>query len=69
MFNCLCDMLIEDQQGPRFWDYFSVRDMLARRAAGDMSWVNPLIFQIMLMCSVVLVVAGAVMEVRRRKGR
>lgn len=65
VFNGLCGLLLEDMGGPRFLDYFSVRDMLARRAAGDVSWVNPLIFQIMLACSIALVAAGVAVEVRR----
>ena len=67
VFNSLCDLLIEDMGGPAFWEYFSVRDMLVRRAAGDVSWVNPLIFQIMLVCSLALIVTGVIVEVRRRK--
>lgn len=66
VFNSLCDRLIENMSGPRFWDYFSVRDMLIRRSAGDISWVNPLIFQIMLVCSIALAAVGTVIEVRRR---
>ena len=68
VFNSLCDLLIEDQHGPRFWEYFSVGGMLARRSAGDMSWVNPLVFQLMLALSLVVVAVGVVIEVRRRKG-
>ena len=67
VFNSLCDRLIADMSSPHFWEYFSVSDMLARRSAGDVSWVNPLIFQIMLACSIALVAVGAVVEVRRRK--
>ena len=67
VFNSLCDLLIEDMGGPTFWEYFSVRHMLIRRAAGDISWVNPLIFQIMLVCAIVVVITGAVVELRRRK--
>ena len=67
VFNSLCDLLIEDLGGPWFWDYFSVPDMLARRAAGDPAWVNSLTFQIMLACSIALLAAGAVVEIRRRK--
>ena len=67
-FNSLCGLLIEDMGGPSFLEYFSVRDMLTRRAAGDVSWVNPLIFQIMLVCAAVLTVVGAVAEVRRWRG-
>ena len=67
-FNSLCDLLIEDMGGPGFLEYFSMRDMLVRRAAGDLSWVNPLIFQIMLVCALALTAVGAVAEVRRRRG-
>lgn len=67
VFNSLCDLLIEDMHGPRFWEYFSVGAMLVRRAAGEVSWVNPLIFQIMLVGSLILVVLGVVIEIRRRR--
>lgn len=67
VFNSLCNRLIEDMQGPRFWEYFSVGDMLARRSAGDASWVNPLIFQIMLVCSIALSAIGLAVELRRRR--
>lgn len=67
-FNSLCGLLIEDMGGPSFLEYFSVGDMLVRRAAGDVSWVNPLIFQLMLMCAMALTAVGAVVEVRRRRG-
>lgn len=66
VFNSLCGLLIEDTYGPEFLDYFSVGDMLARRAAGDLSWVNILIFQLMLAASILLLVVGAVVERRRR---
>lgn len=66
VFNSLCDRLIEDQNGPRFWEYFSVSGMLERRSAGDVSWVNPLIFQIMLACSIALIAVGAAVEIRKR---
>ena len=67
VFNSLCDLLIEDQHGPRFWEYFSVGGMLARRGAGDASWVNPLVFQLMLACSLVLIVVGVAVEAHRRR--
>lgn len=67
VINCLCDLLIKDTHGPKFREYFSLGDMLARRAAGDISWVNPLIFQMMLVCSLVVIGIGVALEVRRRK--
>ena len=66
VLNSLCDLLLKDTGGPRFQEYFSISAMLARRAAGDPSWVNPLIFQIMLACSAALLAAGAAAEIRRR---
>ena len=65
VFNCLCDLLIEDQHGPRFGDYFNLGAMLARRGVGDLSWVNILIFQLMLAGSVIVLAVGAVAEARR----
>lgn len=66
VFNSLCDLLIEDTGKPRFLEYFSVGDMLARRAAGDLDWVNQLTFQIMLVCSIALLAVGAAAEIRKR---
>ena len=67
VFNSLCGLILEDMGGPSFWQYFSARDMLARRAAGDVSWVNSLIFQIMLACSLVIAAIGVIAEIRRGK--
>lgn len=67
VFNGLCDLVLEDTGGPGFLDYFSVGDILARRAAGDVSWVNPLIFQIMLVISAGIFAVGVVVEARRKK--
>ena len=66
VFNGLCGLLLGDTGGPRFLDYFSVGDMLARRAAGDASWVNTLIFQIMLVIAVAVMAAGVAVELWRR---
>ena len=67
VFNSLCGLLIEDTGGPTFWEYFLAWDMQARRAAGDASWVNQLIFQIMLVCAAAVVITGVSVEIRRRK--
>lgn len=66
VFNSLCDLLLMDTGKPGFLAYFSVGDMLARRAAGNPDWVNQLTFQIMLVCSAALLVVGAAAEIRRR---
>lgn len=65
--NSLCDLLIDKTIRVRFWDYFFVTAMLARRSAGELSWVNMLIFQIELVCSIALIMIGVVIEIRRRK--
>jgi len=67
VFNGLCDLLLEDTGKPRLLEYFSLGDMLARRAAGDVDWVNQLTFQIMLVISIAVIAVGIVAEVRRRK--
>ena len=66
VINGLCNRLLEDTGGPRFLDYFSVGAMLARRDAGELSWVNVLIFQLMLACSLIVIAVGAAAEIRRR---
>ena len=67
VFNCLCGLLLAEQIGPRFWDYFSVGSMLARQNVGELSWINILVFQLMLVCSLVAAAIGAAVEFRRRK--
>ena len=67
VFDCLCGLLLASQDGPEFWDYFSVGSMLARRNVGELSWVNILVFQLMLVCSLIVAAIGAAAEFRRRK--
>lgn len=67
VFNRMCDLLLEDMHAMSIPDYFSVSCMLARRDAGDPSWVNILIVLLMLSVSVAVLVIGGAMEVRRRK--
>ncbi len=67
VFNSLCDALIEDQHGPRFRDYFAAGEMLARQGAGDLSWINIMLFQLMLVCSVVVLAVGIAIEARRKR--
>lgn len=68
VFNCLCGRLIGDRHGPRFSDYFAWGNIPALRNIGDFSWVNILIFAIMLSVSAVLLIVGGVKEFRRRNG-
>lgn len=67
IFNSLCVRLLGEQNGPRFWDYFSFSALLARQRAGDLSWVNILIFLLLLLFSLGLMAFGLWMEVQRRK--
>ena len=67
VFNCLCGLLLASQDGPGFWDYFSVGSMLARQNVGELSWINILVFQLTLVCSLVVIAIGAAVEFRRRK--
>lgn len=67
MFNGLCAFLLPGQGGARFMVYFSIGDLVARQKAGDLSWVNILVFQSMLLASCLLLAFGVWREVRRRK--
>ncbi|MCI9263747.1 MAG: helix-turn-helix transcriptional regulator [Oscillospiraceae bacterium] len=67
VFNSLCVRLLGEGSGPRFWDYFSFSALLARQRAGDLSWVNILIFLLLLLFSLCLTAFGFWLEVRQRK--
>lgn len=67
VFNSLCTYLLPEQTGPGFLEYFSLRALLTRRNAGDFSWVNMLIFMLMLLCSLFLLAFGLWTEGRRRE--
>ena len=67
VFNSLCAWRLPEQEGPRFLDYFSLSALLERRDVGDFSWVNILIFLLMLAASLVLLGMGIWEECRRRK--
>lgn len=67
VFNSLCTCLIPEQARPRFLEYFSLKALLARRSSGDLSWINMLIFILMLLCSLFLLAFGLWTEGRRRR--
>ncbi len=67
IFNGLCTYLIPDQTGPGILEYFSVRAMLVRRFAGDFSWINMLLFQLLLLSALFLLTFGLWTEIKRRK--
>ena len=67
VFNGLCALLLSERGRPRLLDYISVPALLERWSAGDLDWVNILIFQLMLLASCLLLAFGVREEVRRRK--
>ena len=68
LFNCLSAWLISGREAA-LWDYFAWENLLAQRSAGDLSWVNLLIFAIMLAVAAVVLAIGAAEEVRRAARR
>ncbi len=68
--NCLVAVLLPEQAvtGPTtLRDYFSWGVILRRETVNGFSWVNVLIFAVMLSASAVLLMVGLVKEARRRK--
>lgn len=66
LFNCLSAWLLSEPEGLALWDYFSWGNLIARRFE-SLSWVNLLVFAIMLAIAAVVLVIGAAAEVKRRK--
>lgn len=66
-FNYFCNYLLLRQDGPRFLEYFSLSSMLVRRRAADLSWINMLVFFLLLLVSLSLLGFGFWVEVRRKK--
>lgn len=65
VFNCLSDLLLNHPRGVFFADYFNPFLVLERQGP---EWINVLFFQLMLLASAALVIAGAAAELRRRRG-
>lgn len=66
LFNCLSAWLLSEPDGPTLWDYFSWGSLIARRFE-RLSWINLLVFAIMLAIAAVVLVIGAAVEIKRRK--
>lgn len=67
--NSLCALLLPEQHGPAFLDYFAWGNLLSRQDIGDFSWINILAFVLTLAVSAALLAAGVILEVRRRRLR
>lgn len=68
VINSYCTWLFPEESGspqPAFADYFSLRSLFALREAGNLDWVNILVFWIAAAVSLVLLVAGGWWEARR----
>ncbi len=65
--NCLSNWMMPDQKVPYLTDYFAFDRILTHESINGFSWINVLVFALMLLLSAVLLIAGAVLEVRRRR--
>ena len=65
--NALGAALVPGQNTPVFLDYLAWRHILTHEEVNGCSWVNVLVFYLMLAASAVLLAVGLTREVRRRK--
>lgn len=63
--NCLATALTPEQTAPVLRDYFAWGRILAREDINEFSWVNVLVFAVMLVVSAILLVIGLVREAKR----
>lgn len=66
LVNALCAALLSHQSALPLAGYFAWGRILTRTDADGQSWVNVLIFAVLLLASLGLTAAGIVMEARRR---
>lgn len=65
--NCLVTALTPEQIAPVLSDYFAWGRILAREDINEFSWVNVLVFAVILVVSAILLVIGLIREVNRRR--
>ena len=65
--NCLSNWMTPSQKVPLLADYFAFDRILTHQDINGFSWINVLVFALMLLTAVLLLVAGAVLEIRRRR--
>lgn len=63
----LAAQLAPEQNAPALRDYFAWGHIFTRESVSGFSWINVLVFAIMLVVSLALLAAGAAAECRRRK--
>lgn len=67
--NCLSNLMMPDQKVPTLLHYFSWNVLLTHQDVDGFSWINVLVFAIMLVTSAVLLAVGAALELRRLRRR
>lgn len=65
--NTLIAALLPQQQAPVLTDYFAWGCLITREDVNGTSWINVLVFAVLLAISVVLLAVGIVMELKRRE--
>lgn len=65
--NWLFNWMVPTQNVPALSDYFAWDRLLTHENIHGSSWINILVFVLMLICSAVLLCVGSVLEVRRRR--
>lgn len=65
--NALAAHIAGRQNAPVLLGYFTWRHFFTHNSGTGLSWINILVFYLMLACSAVLFIAGALTEVRREK--
>ena len=63
--NCLSTWLVPEQKVPSMAHYFSWQVLITHADVGGFSWINVLVFAIMLLAALALVGVGVVLELRR----
>lgn len=67
--NCLSAVMVPEQKVPTLAHYFSWGVLLTHEDVGGFSWINVLVFAVMLLASLVLLAVGAALELRKLRRR
>ena len=67
--NCLSNAMMPEQKVPVLSDYFAWGVLFTQESVNGFSWVNVLVFAVMLLCSAALLAVGVALELRRLRRR
>lgn len=67
--NCLSAAVVPEQNAPTLAHYFSWGVLFTHQDAGSFSWINVLVFAVMLLASLALLAVGAALELRKLRRR